>query len=268
MIISFGTGIFLGDNSGEFTYEIQSISGLESPETRNGNGVYFGEDGGYWVSQFFGLRTVVIKGFAITSCANDANRCRKYFIDRLPIRYVCPIVIEDFNSDYWYLEGCVTDVKADLTSGNVMEYQLTVICSDPLIYHGLGLTEFKPQKETLEVDINGDDTTCFVEQGALYAYPTIEITGIYTTPLTITNQTTGEFITIDNTSEEENQKTFVRIKDRAITFDGSTINDKISIDSSWFKLLTGNNHMTITSGDPENDTATAEISYSVGFRGI
>ena len=268
MKIAFGTGLFLGGGSDEYTYEIQSISGLESPEVRNGNGVYSGADGGYWVSQYFGLRTVVIKGFSLTRCANDANKIRKYFIDRLPIRYVCPIIIEDFDNNYWYIEGCITDVKSDLTKPYAMEYQITVVCSDPLIYPAGNFTDFMPRVETYALELNGEMQNCFVAQGALYAFPKITVSGIYTTPLTITNDTTGEFITIDNTTTEGTDKTVIDIKNRAILLNGETINNLMTIDSSWFQLEQGNNHILITSGDPVNDSATAQIEYSVGFRGI
>ena len=268
MKIALGTGLFLGTSTGSYTYEIQTISGLESPELRNGNGIYAGEDGGYWVSQFFGNRTLVIRGFALTRCASEQNAMRKNFIDRLPIRYICPIVIEDFSESCWYLEGCITDVKSDLKSGYAMEYQITIVCSDPFIYRGTNLSEFSPVVIEENIELNGEEKVLPVEQGALYAYPTITVTGIYTTPITVTNLTSGEFITIDNTTTETTDKTIISVKNRAITLNGSTINDKMSIDSTWFKLNTGNNHLLVTSGDPINDTATVKVSYSTGFRGI
>ena len=268
MKIAFGTGLFLGGGSGEYTYEIQSISGLESPEVRNGNGLYSGADGGYWVSQYFGHRTVVIKGFSLTRCATDMNNMRKYFIDRLPIRYVCPIIIEDFDNNYWYIEGCITDVKSELNKAYAMEYQITVVCADPFIYPADNFTDFMPRVETYDVELNGEMENCFVPQGALYAFPKITIMGTYTTPFTITNDTTSEFITIDNTATEGTDKTVIDVKNRAITFNGETINNLMSIDSTWFTLEQGNNHMLATSGDPTNDNGSVNVSYSVGYRGI
>ena len=72
MQIKIGSTLFLGGNS---KYQIQpSISGLDSPAIRVGDGLYAGRDGGFVSVHFYGHRTIVIKGFYIGDDCEEADK--------------------------------------------------------------------------------------------------------------------------------------------------------------------------------------------------
>lgn len=266
MKIAFGTGLFLGDSSQEYVYEISKISGLEQPVIRNGNGLYAGADGGYWSSQYYGHRTVVIDGFSIAKGCDSVQQLREHLISHLPIRYICPITIEDTNGDYWYLEGAITDIKCELNNTKAIEYQITIVCADPLIYPAENLLSFAPISNERTLELNGSSTNILLPGESVYAYPVFEVDGEFTSPIRFENTTSNEYLEVA-VSNENSDKLVARLKDRAVVQNGLTVNEFVEINSSWWKLNPGNNRLQITSGS-SSDSATVKIKYSIGYRGI
>lgn len=266
MKIAFGTGLFLGDSEQEYVYEIQRVSGLEQPAIRNGNGLYAGMDGGYWSSQYYGHRTVTINGFSIVKGCDGIQKVREFLISHLPIRYICPITIEDLSGDFWYLEGAIAEVKADLDNNKAMDFQITVVCADPLIYPAENLLSFAPISNETTLNLNGESTNLLLPGESVYAYPIFEVDGTFTDNIKFDNTTKGEYLEID-VSSESSDKLVARLKDRAVTQNGLTVNEYIDINSSWWKLEPGNNRIEVTSGS-NSDSATVKVKYSIGYRGI
>lgn len=134
MKIRIGTAITLG---GDSKYQLSPpITGLGTAAIRNGEGLYAGKDGGYVSSQFYGKRTLVFSGFCIGGTCEETQAWRTDFLNKLRIRYNYPIFIEDFVGNYYFTEGYLIDIKADITGAKVWQYQITFLCPDPLIYDG------------------------------------------------------------------------------------------------------------------------------------
>ena len=257
--IRFGNGLILGGSD----YQLKSpITGLDTPAVRNGNAVYAGADGGYMISQYYGHRTIVLKGFFIGNCQDKTDELRKELISKCYFRYNMSVVIEDLQDNYWFTQGYITDLKCDLTSPKVGEYQMTVLCPDPLIYPCANFTSEFPTVIEKTLTVNGDTTV--LRQGDCDAYPVITLTGEFTNPIiTIGNYAFGLGLTTDNTS-------IIRIdmKNRTVkASDGTSLAEYRLIDSRWLYLGQGANTINVET-ENDNDTGTAKLTYSAGYRGI
>lgn len=254
MRIRLSSGITFG--SGD--YQIQTIDGLETPAIRNGNALYAGADGGYMVSQYYGHRTIVIKGF-FGGCVSDL---RKALLSKLYMRYYTGITIEDFNGDYWFTQGYVTDIKCQLKSPKVGEYQITLLCPDPLLYPAQTFLSNSPVVIEEALTVNGDTT--ILRHGDSDAFPVITLTGEFTNPvISIGDYAFGLNLTTDNSSIIT-----IDMKNRTVKADdGTSLAEYRLVDSRWLHLGLGANTITVET-ENSSDTGTAELSYSAGYRGI
>lgn len=134
MIIKIGDNIQLGGNS---KYQLEpGISGLSSANIRTGDGVYSGRDGGYVSSQLYGTRTITMTGFYIGENCEEADNLRRGLVSNLHIRYLYPIYITTFSQQHYFTEGYVTDIKSDIEGRRSGEFQITLLCPDPIMYDG------------------------------------------------------------------------------------------------------------------------------------
>ena len=254
MRIRFSTGLILGQPP----YQIQTIDGLETPAIRNGNALYAGADGGFMVSQYYGYRTIVIKGF-FAGCVSDL---RKTLLSNLPMRYYMGTVIEDFNGDYWFSQNYVSDIKCQLKSPKVGEYQITLLCPDPILYKCSSWNANAPEEIEVALVVNGDKT--ILRQGDADAFPVIELNGEFTNPII----TLGDYAFGLNLTTDSSSKITIDMKSRRVyASDGTSLAADRLIDSRWLFLSNGANTITITTED-NNDSGTAKLIYSAGYRGI
>jgi len=257
--IRFSNGLILGGNE----YKIQApITGLDTPSVRNTDATYTGMDGGYMISQYYGHRTLVVKGFFNDLCPDGFDALRKGLISKCYLRYLMPIVVEDINDNYWFLSGYITDLKMDITSPKVGEYQITILCPDPLIYPTDSFTASVPTVIENNLTVNGDTTV--LRQGDCDAYPVITLTGEFTEPIiTIGSSSFGLDLTTDNTS-----KITIDMKNKTVkALDGTSLAEYRLVDSRWLHLGQGANTINIETAS-ESDTGTAKLTYSAGYRGI
>lgn len=257
--IRFGNGLILGGDD----FHLKSpITGLDTPAIRNGNGLYAGADGGYMISQYYGHRTIVLKGFFIGNCPETTDSLRKELISKCYMRYYMPVVIEDLSNDYWFTKGYIVDLKCDITSPKAGEYQLTLLCPDPLLYPCDSFTSDAPTVIEHNLTVNGDTT--ILRQGDCDNFPVITLTGEFTDPIiTIGNYAFGLGITTDSSS-----KITIDMKNRTVrALDGTSLAEYRLIDSRWLYLGQGANTITLETENP-SDTGTAKLTYSAGYRGI
>lgn len=252
MQIKIGNTLFLG---GASKYRLEApLSGLESPAIRVGNGLYAGRDGGFVSGQFYGHRTITIKGFYIGDNCEDADVLRKELFGLLRIRYQLPIFIKTFSDKIYFTEGFVSDVKADIESPVAGEYQITIMCPDPILYEaqdmvsGASTWATKTISANTPTDINNAGN---VEIFPLFAFNTT------TTDLTLTNNTTGEVFKLEGSIPSG---LVVDMKKRMAIADDTSYNEKRTIDSTWWGLTPGINSITTST--------TTTMSYQKGVIGI
>ena len=257
--IKFGNGLILG----QAPYQLQSpIEGLDTPAIRNGNGLYAGADGGFMVSQYYGYRTIVLKGFFIGDCAETTDELRKGLLSSLYMRYYSPIVIEDLADNYWFTQAYITDIKCALTSLKAGEYQITLLCPDPILYKCSSWNANAPEEIEVALVVNGDKT--ILREGDADAFPIIELNGEFTNPII----TLGDYAFGLNLTTDSSSKITIDMKSRRVyASDGTSLAADRLIDSRWLFLSNGANTITITTED-NNDSGTAKLIYSAGYRGI
>lgn len=282
MIFRIGNKIQLGGDSG-YGYILQSpISGITSPAIRSADGVWAGRDGGYISSQLYGFRTITLKGVYIGRTCEEADQLRLGLMTNLGIRTLFPIFITNFSGRHYYTEGYVTDIKSDITGPKAGEYQITIICPDPVIYDGgdgvnadsawFEYTFYKEKPGGYIIEYSspiqwreGNVSSLIQNTGTITVYPQIILKGKFTNPK-ITNTTTKQFIQINRTTTGDDE---IRIdmNERIITLNGVTIASDKSMDSTWWSLPSGDNRILLET-DEEDDTDFGVIRFKAGFEGI
>lgn len=267
MYFRIGNEIQIGGNS---PYQLEpGIEGLGSADIRTGDGLYAGVDGGYVSSQLYGTRTITLTGFYVASNCEQADELRRNLTTKLHIRYLYPIFIHSFGGSDYFVEGYITDIKADIDGVRANEFQITILCPDPIIYDGGdGEDPDSVWREQRFFPAGGGDNT-IKNDGMMEVYPIITLQGILHTP-TITNQTTNQFLTLARNLTAE-QTVTIDMKERLIILNDSGISSSVassrSITSSWWTLAPGDNTVVLSSLEAE-DMDYATIRYKVGYGGI
>ena len=279
MIIRIGDLQFGGDSK----YQIEpGISGLSSAAIRNGDGVYSGVDGAYMSSQLYGARTIVFTGFYIGNSCEETDELRRKLTSNLRIRVLYPIFIQTFSQRNYYTEGYLTDIKADIEGNRAGEFQITMFCPDPYIYDGGDGTStdsawieqpfykvqsggFKIQYPTPVPWSEGQQFTYINNNGTVPVYPIINLTGNFTSTITIRNVTTGKFMSLGYGISSGS--IIIDMKERIITYNGTSIASYRSVDSTWWALEPGENRVILETGSSTN-TNYGMIRFQQGYEGI
>lgn len=286
MYFKIGDNIIIGSKDSPYKLE-PGISGLAQADIRTGDGLYAGVDGGYVSSQLYGMRTITFTGFYLPDSCAKADELRVRLLTELHIRYLYPIFIKTFAGNNYFTEGYLTDIKADINGPRANEFQLTFLCPDPIIYDGgdgvnsdsawMEQTFYAPGAGGFEIKYTspvlwegGEPATVVNNIGTVNTYPIITLRGNYHNP-TITNLTTGDFITISRNISSTDTVT-IDMKQRIITLTDSggnvtSIASDRTITSSWWYLIPGENKIQLTTTDV-SDTDYGMIKYKQGFQGI
>lgn len=280
MIIRLGDKIKLG---GDSTYQLVSpISGLETPAIRVGDGVYAGLDGAYVSSELYGARTLVFNGFFLSNGCDDLDRARDGLVKELRIRYLYPIYIQTFGKKNYYTEGYLTNLKAEVTGPKAGQFQITLLCPDPIIYDGgdgkttdsswVEQTIYKEGHGGFDMEyttpvqwVAGEQSTAIENLGTVPYAPIITLNGVFHNP-TVTNTTTGKLISLQTTTTSSDT-IVIDLKNRIITKNGGSIASYRTITSSWWTLQPGLNKIVLSTTDA-SDTDFGTIKYRIGVSGI
>lgn len=280
MRFKIGNDIILGEDS---PYRLLSpVSGLSAPAIRTADGVYAGVDGGYVSSQLYGFRTITLSGFYQGKTCEEADDLRLGLMNKLHIRQNYPIMITTFSGRNYYTEGFIADVKSDITMPIAGEFQITLICPDPIIYDGGDGSS--PQSSLLQQAFykekpggfiipssmpvqwtSGQVATSIMNIGSVKVYPLIILKGTYTNPK-ITNITTNENIKM-NLTVSGNSELRIDMKKRIITLNGVSVASLRALDSIWWGLERGENRIVLET-DKQTDTDFGNIIWRNGFEGI
>lgn len=280
MRFKIGNDIILG---GDSAYKLVSpISGLSAPAIRTADGVYAGVDGGYVSSQLYGFRTITLSGFYQGESCQEADDLRLGLMNKLHIRQNYPIMISTFSGRNYYTEGFIADVKSDITMPTAGEFQITLICPDPIIYDGGDGTspqssllqqvfcKEKPGGFTIPSDmpvqwVSGQVATSIMNTGSVEVYPLIILKGAYTNPK-ITNIVTNQHIKMNLTISGDSELR-IDMKKRIITLNGVSVASLRALDSTWWSLKRGENRIVLET-NKQTDTDFGTIIWRNGFEGI
>lgn len=261
MYFKIGGALFIGGGS---KYHLKSgIQGLDSPAIRTGDGVYAGRDGGFVSGHFYGQRTIVIPGFYVGNDCEDAMKLRRDLLGYMRIRYALPIFIQDFDGNFYYTEGFVKDVKATLDRPTAGDFQITILCPDPILYYGGDGTDVS--SIYTEVDLTYNGTTTVNNAGNVPSYPIITLTGLIENPV-ISNDTTTQSLGVEVTNTQATDVLMIDMANRIITKNGTTINSSRTTTSSWWNLLSENNDISLTA--TSGTLTSAKIKFKKGYAGI
>lgn len=281
MIFRIGDDIVLGGNS---KYHLSApLSGLTAPDIRTGDGLYAGVDGGYVSSQLYGFRTIVLQGFYIGDTCEEADQLRLDLMTKLHIRYLYPVYIKTFSGKNYFVEGYISDIKSDVTNPRSGEFQISILCPDPIIYDGgdgsardsawfeQPFYKEKPGgfviKYVVPVQwVDGQMATVINNMGDVATYPIITLVGITHNPI-IRNLTTNSKVQLSRTTTSASDSIVIDMKQRIITLNGVSIAADRSLDSTWWDLAPGDNLIVLES-DNSGDISLGSIKYKVGYRGI
>lgn len=270
---------------GTSKYQLQEpISGLDAPPIRMGAGVWSGRDGGYVSAQFFGNRVITFKGFIAAGTCEELDELRQELTAAIPIRQSLPLYINTAGGRHLVAETYLQDVKMDISAGGLFaEYQLTLLCPDPLLYEAGDGTDI--ESGYIEVPVYkligggyiteydmpvvwtpGTTPTIAVNDGDVMIYPQVKYTGIVTNPI-ITNVTENKFVRINITTTQPTDVLLIDMYRRTVTLNGGSVLSFRTLDSTWWGLAPGNNQIEYTSTNG-GDTNLATVRYRNGYKGV
>ena len=162
------------------------------------------------------------------------------------------------------------------------EFQITLICPDPIIYDGGDgaspqssllqqvFYKEKPGGFTIPSDmpvqwVSGQVATSIMNTGSVEVYPLIILKGTYTNPK-ITNITTNQHIKMNLTISGDSELR-IDMKKRIITLNGVSVASSRALDSTWWSLKRGENRIVLET-NKQTDTDFGTIIWRNGFEGI
>lgn len=281
MEFKIGNCLELGTKNSKYYIE-SPVDGLDIPEIRTGEGYYSGVDGGFVSSQLYGFRRIIIKGFYIGDTCEEADELRLNLLNSLKIRCLYPVLITTFSRKFYFVEGYVTGIKCAITNPKFGQYQITLLCPDPLIYDGgdgkdkdSAWFEQKFYKEKpggfiikykSPVDWSpGQMATSIDNFGVVKVFPIITLRGKYKNPR-IRNLTNGSLVKINRTTTASDTIT-IDMKNRIINLNGVSIASNRTVDSTWWGLEPGTN-MILLETDSTSDADVGFIKWKNGYQSI
>lgn len=279
MIISVNGFVLNDPTSGNGVYLDEPVDGLGLPPIRTSSGVYSGRNGGYVSAQFYGMRLITLTGtiFSTSDATVEANR------QALAAAVDDTSVTVDIttNSGNLYTLTAYTD-SLDMPIQRVVgqaPFKLSLIAADPAIYDnstsgthtasiplslGGGITW--PISWTPVTWAAGGLPVTVNNTGTIALYPKITLNDKVTSP-TLTNVTTGQFFFLSGFTSSPGDEIVIDMKNRTVLLNGGSILPYLTVTSTWWQLLPGDNTIKMTSGD-SSDTVTAEIEWKAGVWGI
>ena len=237
-------------------YAVVGIDGLTRPPTNINTAVAGGIDGAFFNSARVERRNLVIS--IILRGDIEANRQALYSI--FPLKSVCTIYFENKNRSV-KIDGYVETLEADLFSMQERA-QVSIICPRPYFEDANAIIdELSTTVKLFQFPFSISEPISFAE---IYDEPHAFLTNVGDAEtgfeltadiqadintLTITNLTTGAYLTVNYAMQEGDTLTLSTVQGRLnvhLTRGDETIQllNYIGEDSSWIKLVSGLNDMT------------------------
>ena len=115
---------------------------------------------------------------------------------------------------------------------------------------------FREGKTSTEVNYVGSEDS----------WPTITMNGPVTQPITVTNLTTGKYVTLLKDVPEDSVLK-IDMQNKQVTIDGKSATLYVDENSEWWKLVSGKNTILLTSG-AATDTAAATMQWTYNYTSI
>ena len=272
----FGSYVFGGAGS---VTQIDEVDGLESlPDIRNQDDNRGFNDGMFTGNDFLGGRQVTITMKTFAGNGNSAQQNFRLLQNAmLPQRTgTTPLYFQLATTDgpkviNVRVRGRQTLVDPDYTYGYIRS-QYTLFAPDPKYYSDPYIsTSLLPSvalgrtyDRTYNLEYGGGSAgATVVNSGNVTTYPVITISGPITDP-TISNQTTGQYITV-NTTLTVADVLIIDLYEKTITLNGSAARNLLVGNSQWFGCAPGNTVISFTGSGTTIGTTVASIIYSSAF---
>lgn len=187
--ITFGGFVLMGDET--HYVGVTEHDAFSLPERRTQVEVLPRMDGGVELSDFWGTRTIRMRGFITGESRADLNEKVREFRKALAPRQQ-RLVIDTLDSQNYYFNATCTSLGIQEVGGETIRHVLwdaEFTCADPFRYESA---------ETIEsnITLNDGETVAITNSGDLRIDPVLTVTTASATPisLTIVNMTTGERI--------------------------------------------------------------------------
>lgn len=258
----------------------KEIIGLGLPKRRISSGNRTDRDGGYVGAHKYGMRNISIPLMIHGSSATEFESRNSAFISVIQGGEVTVNVTTNDSRQFTFDTVLVDadfpyDPNPLKTQGN-----LELLAPDPILYDNstAGLLTATLSRQTGGgltwpltwplVWATGSGPTSVVNSGSATVYPTITLTGIMSNPV-ITNLTTGKVFKLDPFVSTTGDVVVIQMNPskRTVLLNGGNIAPSVSLDSSWFGLITGTNTLLLTTSSG-SDTVTGLVEWKPGIMGI
>lgn len=266
-------------------YLDEPVDGLGLPQMRTSSGNLSGRHGGYVGAQFYGMRLITLTGRIFGSGTTAQAQVQAMDATRKSLAAAVsgqgPFALNiTTNGGALYTLNVYLD-QLDMPvsrTPNMCNYKLSLVAPDVNIYDnsaGGALSATLPRATsggfawpiTWPIVWNpGSTATDIVNTGSVVVYPMFTLTGIMTNP-TITNQTTGQFYTLQGLTTAATDVVTIDMKNRAVLLNDGSILPYMTSTSTWLALMTGDNSMTLQTTS-SSDTVTCRVSWQAAYRGI
>lgn len=266
-------------NSSIAVYLDEPIDGLTLPPVRTSSGNYSGRDGGYIGAQFDGMRLITLTGRIFSQTAAGLETARKALAAAVPKGVPLQLLITTDGGSlyliYCYYDNLLMPINRTKSKA---PFNLSLIAPDPNIYDNSagGLNS-----ATVPLSLGGGITwpitwpivwnggalpTTINNSGTVALYPLITLTNQMTNPM-ITNTTTGQFFFLQGLTTTAGDVLVIDMKNHTVLLNGGSVLPYVTLPSTWWPLITGNNTIKLSSGN-SGDTVTALVQWRSAVRGI
>lgn len=271
-------------NTGLFIFP--EIKGLEVPAIRLPNFTRPNVDGAFVSHQLYGGRLITLTGKVYAENITDYRTNRRTLESAINIKRVdgslTPITMKFKTMDDLLLQIAVYtknfrfsdkdllfgNYKLDLFAPSIAIQSQTLNAENLFIFQGGGMAI--PMPIPMDMSTGGDAETILNNAGNIDAFPKLIFQGPINTP-TLTNETTGESISLTNDLTSSNERIEIDTVNRtALYFATPTAtgtNTRSTVSGDFLVLQSENNVMKLTTAD-SSDAGYVNISWRDTYSGV
>jgi hypothetical protein len=275
------TTFFVFNDADYKGYITGKVEGLGPPSNRVSRGSYAGRSGGYSGQRYWDPRLITVTGLLIADTVTEMQNRRADWSDAFSWLDELQLVIQLENGNE-YLINCSVDGTPTLDYIPLdplrAPFSVSFLADDPVIYdntagHATSVTLSRVAGGGITWPLSwplswpaGAAGSTVNNTGTVPIYPVITLTGSMTNPV-LSNQTTGEFISLPGFTAPSDAVVLVDLYNHTITLNGGNVAGLLGAGSSWWGLQKGQNTIKLTTSDVA-DTVTGTMVWRNGVMGI